>query len=1013
MSMVGARTLAYDAYINGIYYNLSGEEAIVTNAGPNSANAYSGEINIPPSFVYQNNIYTVSGIGNDAFFGCGGITTVTIPNTVTNIGYSAFSGCSSLANIIIPNSVISIGGYAFESTPWYTNQQDGLLYIGKVAYKYKGMMPTGTSIEIEEGTIKIGCNAFNGCRGLTSIDIPSSVTSIDSYAFQDCSSLTSIDIPSSVTSIGGGAFWGCNSLTSIDIPSSVTSIGEKAFNYCSSLTSVTVEEGNPNYDSRNNCNAIIEKSSNQLILGCKNTIIPNSVTSIGGSGFSGITNIMIPNSVTSIGEEAFSGCSGLTSIDIPSSVTSIGDIAFYNCSGLTSIDIPSGVTSIGDYAFYGCSSLTSIGIPNSVTSIGEDAFYGCSSLTTITLPNSVTSIGHGVFGDCSGLTSIEIPSSVTSIGGWAFSGCSGLTTITLPNSVTSIGNYAFDYCSSLTSIEIPNSVTSIGNEAFYRCSSLTSIEIPSSVTSIGGSAFSGCSGLTSIDIPSSVTSIGNSAFSGCSGLTSITVEEGNSNYDSRNNCNAIIEKSSNILILGCKNTIIPSSVTSIGYGAFYGCSGLTSIDIPSSVSSIGVDAFENCSGLTSIDIPSSVSSIGVGAFYGCSGLTSIDIPSSVTSIGEAAFNLTPWYENQQDGLLYIGKVAYKYKGTMPNGTNIKIEEGTIEIGNYAFYGCSGLTSISFSSSVTSIGRSAFEGCSGLTSIDIPSSVSSIDYSAFQRCSNLTEVKVGMIVPLTIEYSFINRENATLYVPHGSKAAYDAADYWNEFREIVEVIEVDDVATQDDALYIEPMDGRKGGMANIKVKLKNAASVTSYGLELTLPEGMSITTDNSGAFESQVTMSVRHDGHTMTTNKLSDNVYKIGVTSLSSKSLTGSDGIVLTIKANVDEDMEEGIYPIILRDPLIVYTNGTKPDVVDMYSQVTINDYQNGDVDGDGVIDLADAVLVINRYVGRPITNFNEKAADVDGDGVIDLADAVLIINYYVGRIPSLSREIEETELEPQ
>ena len=184
-------------------------------------------------------------------------------------------------------------------------------------------------------------------------------------------------------------------------------------------------------------------------------------------------------------------------------------------------------------------------------------------------------------------------------------------------SVTSIGNYAFYYCSGLTSVTIGNSVTSIGNGAFWGCSGLTSITIPNSVTSIGNYAFSGCSGLTSVTIPNSVTSIGTDAFSGCSGLTSIKVATNNSKYDSRDNCNAIVETATNALIGGCKNTVIPNSVTSIGDCAFAYCEGLTSIDIPNSVTSIGFQAFKDCSGLTSVTIPNSVTSIGSGAFCNC------------------------------------------------------------------------------------------------------------------------------------------------------------------------------------------------------------------------------------------------------------------------------------------------------------------------------------------------------------------------------------------------------------
>ena len=322
------------------------------------------------------------------------------------------------------------------------------------------------------------------------------------------------------------AFLGCSSLISITIPNSVTSIGEMAFDSCDKLTSMVVESGNIIYDSRENCNAIIETATNTLIAGCQNTIIPSSVMSIGGAAFSG------------------------------------------------------------------CSSLISITIPNSVTSIGWSAFYGCSSLTSVTIPNSVTSIGENAFSDCS-----------------------SLTFITIPNSVTNIEYATFYNCSSLTSITIPNSVTSIGWSAFSRCSSLTSITIPNSVTSIGMYAFLGCSSLISITIPNSVTSIGEMAFDSCDKLTSMVVESGNIIYDSRENCNAIIETATNTLIAGCQNTIIPNSVTSIGNDAFWCCSSLTSITIPNSVTSIGEGAFEYCSSLDTIHVKATTPpTLGVDVF---------------------------------------------------------------------------------------------------------------------------------------------------------------------------------------------------------------------------------------------------------------------------------------------------------------------------------------------------------------------------------------------------------------
>ena len=646
MSMAASVASAHDFEVDGIYYRITSSSSPYTVEATYRgryyyyySNEYTGSVTIPESVTYNSTTYSVTSIGEWAFYDCYGLTSVTIPNSVTSIGGSAFSGCSSLTSVSIPNSVTSIGNSAFHGTAWYDNQPDGLVYVGKVAYKYKGTMPEGTSIVLEEGTVGIAGSTFSGCSGLTSIIIPNSVTSI----------------------------------------------GAGVFSSCSGLETIVVNSGNTVYDSREGCNAIIETASNTLIAGCKNTIIPNNVTSIGNSAFvscSGLTSVTIPNSVTSIGEGAFYYCSGLTSVTIPNSVNSIGENAFRMCDGLkkaefasieslcgisfadhnanplsyahhlyidgsevTDLVIPNSVTSISSYAFDGCSGLTSITIPNSVTSIGTQAFYACSGLISVTIPNSVTSISSYLFSGCSGLTSIDIPNSVTSIGESAFLGCSSLTAITIPTSMTSIGYRAFYGCSGLTSVTIPSSVTSIGSEAFHSCTGLTSVSIPNSVTSIGNYAFLRCSSLTSVTIPNSVTSIGSQAFMDCSSLETIVVNSGNTVYDSREGCNAIIKTASNTLIWGCKNTIIPNSVKSIDNSAFSGCTGLTSVSIPNSVTSIGHYAFNGCTRLTSITIPNSVTSIGERAFYSCSALADVycfatDVPIADYSSFETPASLT-------------------------------------------------------------------------------------------------------------------------------------------------------------------------------------------------------------------------------------------------------------------------------------------------------------------------------------------------------------------------------------
>ena len=416
--------------------------------------------------------------------------------------------------------------------------------------------------------------------------------------------------------------------------------------------------------------------------------------------------------------------------------------------GYTALEFPAEingvtVTSIDRFAFYNCTGLTSIIIPPSVTSIGEYAFSGCTGLTTVAFGENsqLTSIGYNAFSGCTGLTSITIPSSVTSIGEYAFRGCTGLTSVTFGEN---------------------SQLTSIGEYAFYGCTGLTSVIIPPSVTSIGDYAFYGCSNITSVNIPDNVTSIGNSAFAGCGSLERITVAVENAVYHSVGNC--LIETATGRLILGCKNSVIPTdgSVTGIGANAFSGCTGLTSITIPSSVTSIGNYAFAGCSSLERITVAvenavyhsagnclietatrilvagcknsviptdGSVTAIGVGAFESHDGLTSITIPAAVTVIDKYAF--------------------YKCTGL----TSITIPSSVTSIGNSAFYNCTGLTSITIPSSVTSISRSAFRGCTGLTSIIIPPSVTSIGDYAFYNCTGLTFITIPSLVTSIGEYTF--------------------------------------------------------------------------------------------------------------------------------------------------------------------------------------------------------------------------------------------------------------------
>lgn len=482
--LAAASANAYDAYIDGIYYNLNSDtkQAEVTSGD----SEYNGSVVIPETVTYDGKTYNVTSIGKWAFYNQG-LPSVTIGNNVTSIGTEAFVYCYNLESITIPKRVTSIGAGAFMGCSSLTSIK---VETGNTTYDSRN--DCNALIETASNTLIVGC--------MNTI-IPNSVTNIGERAFYECYPITSITFPESLTSIGSSAFYGCYDLTSITIPKGVTNIGDLAFSGCNGLISINVEEGNAYYDSRNNCNALIETASNTLIIGCINTVIPNGVTTIGNNAFAGcgLTSIAIPGSVISIGGNAFFDCKDLTSVSISEGVTSIGERAFSGCSALTSITIPESATNLGDAVFIGCRSLTSVTIPEGVTNIGHRFFFACTSLTSVTIPESVTKIGSNAFQACYNLSSITIPKNVTTIEDWAFQDCNSLTSITIPEGIKYISYGTFSGCSSLTSIVIPNSVTVIGRETFMNCSGLTSVTLGNGVQYIGEYAFCSCASLTTIE----------------------------------------------------------------------------------------------------------------------------------------------------------------------------------------------------------------------------------------------------------------------------------------------------------------------------------------------------------------------------------------------------------------------------------------------------------------------------------------------------------------------------------
>ena len=444
---------AYDFEAGGIYYNITGSNTVSVTYKDTNYNCYSGTVSIPSSVTSGGVQYTVTSIGRFAFRANPNLTAVNIPNSVTTLEYASFYQCTGLTSMSIPSSVTLLEQFVFRNCSSLTQVTfaNPNTEIWAQAFQYCTSL---TDVTLPQALENIGAGLFYGCTALEHIDIPSTVTSIYMYAFYNCVNLAEINIPdatvdiatdafentawydnqpdgviyagkvafgykgqmpsntnitlaSDTRAIGTAAFNGQDNLAGITIPASVCHVGLNCLGDCESLTRITVESGNTTYDSRNNCNAIIETASNTLVAGCMNTVIPNTVTGIGSYAFNyctGLTEINLPNSITTIGERAFRGCIRLTSITIPASVNSIGATICSECYNLKTMKVANGNTTYDsrnncnaiietatNTVIAGCAHTV---IPDGITTIGDHAFYGQFNMTYVVIPATVTSIAN-------------------------------------------------------------------------------------------------------------------------------------------------------------------------------------------------------------------------------------------------------------------------------------------------------------------------------------------------------------------------------------------------------------------------------------------------------------------------------------------------------------------------------------------------------------------------------------------------------------------------------------------
>ena len=743
---IATMAFAYDAEIDGIYYNLDAENKIaeVTRGDEH----YMGDIVIPSSIVSDGVTYSVTSIGEYAIGyyngGNGNINSISIPKTIEFIGKGAFMDCYNLVavyitdvsawckiefspetisanplyyaetlyinnekvtTLVIPEGVDTIKSLAFQGAPissfvfpeslvyvaedafsgsiWWENLPQGSIYAGKIFLEY-----------VDYGEDYVG-------EKETHIDIKEGTKIIAPRAFA-YSSLTSITIPNSVTEVGGGVFYHCRNLKSVVLSENMTSLP---------MGTNKTNNGWVDYGFFEGCELL--------------------------------ESITIPNSVTSIGNRAFAECTALTSITIPNSVTEVGGGVFYGCSSLKSVVLSENMTSLpignkkeswGESYYYGfferCSSLTSIEIPNSVTEIGSSAFNNCTSLTSITIPNSVTEVGGGVFYGCESLQSVVLSENMTSLpmgtnNGWGdygfFEGCELLESITIPNKVTLIGYDAFNGCRSLMSVKIPNSVTDIQGRAFYGCSSLTSIEIPNSVTEIRGGAFSHCIALTSIEIPNSVTYLGSEAFANCYSLRYAKLGSGfNANGEDGYLDNNLFYCEDDYVWVGDENE---------ENGEYM----LMTTSLDTLICEFGDDA--------GIDIYGDEHPL-----YGTTKLRYFQGPAKlVNSIKEE--NQTQFSNKLTEVHITDGELdenGFNYINRSKKSLHTIDLAGTINtaINDLAFYDCYKLENLMLPGNLETIGFKAVAECYQLKEINIPASVVEINDAAFENCRSIKSITFG-------------------------------------------------------------------------------------------------------------------------------------------------------------------------------------------------------------------------------------------------------------------------------
>ena len=712
----------------------------------------------------------VAQIGADAFNGCRRLTSVTIPAGVTNVADRTFAFCSGLREVSLPDSLVRIGAEAFRgcSSLAAIAIPDRVEYIGADAFDGCGALAsvrvndylcdgrfadvfsptTVRTLEISDRVSSIGAGAFEGCTGLVSVSIPTGVRNVQSNAFAGCTGLTSLELPSGVSSVGAGAFKGCTGLVSVSIPPSVRKILDRAFSGCTGLKALA---------------------------------IPQGVSHIGTDAFAGCTGLAsleIPTGVSYMGAGAFSGCTGLADVAVPAGTTNVVDRLFHGCSGLVSVTLPGSVTRIGSEAFRNCSSLAEIVIPDGVSAIGANAFAGCSSLVSVTVPAYLC---DGKFAEVFSRTTVRelvIADGVAVIGESAFRNCTGLRTVTIPASVRTLLDYSFTGCTGVTAVHFggdapyisadwlpPNAVlyvpdgaegwifggTWFGHEV-RRCATLS----PSDVSVAGwsgkydgaahGVSVSVKAGISGAKVAYATTRNGPYAsvkptLTDAGTLTTWCVVSAPGYAPLTNAATVAVSKRNVTLASGSASkthdgTALTCREMSVGGDGFVAGEGATYLFTGSQT---GVGSSANTFTYT-LKSGTKAANYDITRTYGTLTVRTGADGVAPGGVGTVSANGRTWtYKVLSDGTASVTGVS-PATGALSIPSTLAGRR-VAWIAAYAFRNCTGLTSVSVSSSVRIVGSGAFDGCTKLKTVTLADGVEEIREFAFGSCASLRTISL--------------------------------------------------------------------------------------------------------------------------------------------------------------------------------------------------------------------------------------------------------------------------------